>query len=585
MTRTRFAPTASIRFCGVLALAATLASAAEAIAWPHYSALSPGAICPGDCNYDGVTSVDELLVGVGLLLGGENSGACLALYPTPFDTSLGVADLVAAVATGLHGCPTARWVPGNCPPLPAGQDPATARCGALLVPENRATGTRRALRLETVVLRATGPQRAPDPLVFLTGGPGSAALEGPYLASLTAAFAAPIQATRDIVIFNQRGTGTIDPWYGPLDCPEVQPLHLRFAERLSPAEEAAAELDEVRGCLYSLTRRGIDLTAYTSVATARDIADLMAALDYERYNIYGLSYGSRVALTALRDLPGDRIRSVVLDGAVPPQVSLVSGVTAAAVQAALERLFADCAAQPACDAAYSDLAATTYALLDRLNAEPLRFTAVGPEGPFDVVLTGDRVVRLLWFGLQSNATIPLLPLAVASMARGDTSVAALAVGALAAPEPYAIGLAHAVICNEETPFHTPAVLAAAEAGVHPALARAMAADPLGSTCPLAGVGATDPVENQAVASAVPALVLAGDYDPSTPPAFGQLAAATLANGHYVELRGYGHVAVGQEVASGGGCAVQLIAAFLANPTRAPDRGCADALTAPRFIGG
>lgn len=543
-------------------------------------------ICPGDCDGDGAATIDELLRGVGIARGDHPAAVCPAIDDAA-DGVVDIADLIAALRNSLDGCPAARFRYTWCPRdllLPEGQSQSLA-CGELMAPENRAARNGRIVRLRTVVLRSTNPAGArPDPFVFLTGGPGSAALDGVYLPSLTADFLAPIQATRDVVILDQRGTGRSLP---SLACPEVPPRHLAFAEALTPAEEAERELHGTRACAARLVASGVDLSAYDSAAAAQDVADLMSVLGYPQANLYGLSYGSRVALTALRDLGGERIRSVILDGAVPPQVHLVTGESAAGLQATLQRVFADCAATPSCAAAYPTLETDTFALIDRLNAEPLTLAPTGPDGqPFTVVLTGDRLVQLLSLGLQSNALIPFVPLLIDDVINGDTVLLTIAVAALAEPDGVSVGLAHAVLCNEETPFNTPEVIAAVAAGVDPRLVAALAADPRGTSCPWDGATA-EPIENEAVISDVPALILSGGYDPSTPPAWGELAAAGLSHGTHVELRGFGHIALGQlpSTAAAPSCAMQLIAAFLADPTQPVDRTCVDALPAPAFLGG
>lgn len=568
-----------------LALAAPLPASALGLGclFPGCWAVPHTAICPGDCNVDGAATIDELLTGVLIAQGAQSAIVCPGMDDSG-DGLVTVDEIVDSVNYSLDGCPAARWLPGECDPAlrPEGQAVERMQCGSLMARESRAVRNPRVVYLSTVVLRASGPAPQPDPFVFLTGGPGSHALDAVYLASLTDDFAGPIQAQRDIVIFDQRGTGTSRP---ALDCAEIAPPHLGYAELLTPAEEAERELDGARQCAARLTGDGVDLSAYHSAATAQDIADLMDALGYGRFNLYGLSYGTRVALTALRDLPAARIRSVVLDSAVPPQLHLVSGGAAAALEHSLERMFADCAASPACLAAYPDLETTTYALIERLNAEPLALDPTGPDGPFHVVLTGDRLLRVINFGLQSNSLIPFVPLLIDSTARGDTFLLSIALGGLAEPDPTSAGLAHAVLCNEETPFNDAAARAAAEVGVDPRLVPALTADPRGTFCPW-DEPPVDPIENQPVHSDVPVLVLAGEYDSSTPPSWSQLAASTLSRSTYVEFRGFGHVVLGQDLTpSTTPCAMQVIADFIADPDQTPDRTCVDALPAPLFLAG
>lgn len=545
-------------------------------------ALERDVICTGDCNFDGSASIDELLRGVAISLNRVPLDTCVG-FDASSDGAVAVNELIGGVMNAQRGCPEARFVPGECElPLPDGQEAGNVSCGRLIAREDRALHNGRTVSLAVVILRATGESRQPDPFVFLTGGPGGWALDG-YLASLTPSFAAPIQSARDIVIFDQRGTGRSRPAF---NCPEVLPLRDSFTELLGPEQEAARDLRNARACYDRLIVAGEHPEAYSSAAGARDIAELMTALGYERFNLYGLSYGTRVALTTLRDVPNQRIRSVVLDSALPLQVHLVGGTAGAAVERSLRLLFADCAANPACAGSYPELEQTTFELVDRLNAEPVTVHPKDPAGqPFEVIVTGHRMVRLLGLGMQSNDLIPFLPLFVDSVANDNNALLTAALGQLGAPELFSPGLAYAVLCNEETPFNTPEVIAMENQGVHPVIARALSADPRGTQCAWQSPP-VDPIENEPVSSDVPTLVLAGQYDTSTPPAWGQLAAETLSHSRYVEFRGFGHVVLGQQVAPTGppSCAMQVIAAFVDQPDRPPDTSCVDALPPPNFVG-
>ncbi len=185
-------------------------------------------------------------------------------------------ELLGGVRNALQGCPGARFEPEACDPalLPTGQDPANMSCGFLVVPENRGSQNGRTIKLAVATLRATGATPEPDPIVLLSGGPGQWALDS-VLPVLTADFAAPLQSKRDLVIFDQRGTGRSQP---ALNCPEVLPQRDSYTELLTPEQEANRDARNLIACHDRLTQEGNDLTGYSSVATARDIADLMTAL-------------------------------------------------------------------------------------------------------------------------------------------------------------------------------------------------------------------------------------------------------------------------------------------------------------------
>lgn len=546
----------------------------------------PVAICAGDCNHDRRTAVDELVTGVGIALGTIGLARC-PVVDLSGDGEVNVGELVRAVGAALGGCAAPQFEASACEvPLPAGQDSARVECGFVTVPENRDRPSGRTVRLAVVVLRATAASPAADPLVLLDGGPGGGALDG-RLPAFTADFAAPLQSKRDLVFFDQRGTGRSQP---ALNCPEVLTPRDSFAELLTAPEEAARDAAYLIACHDRLTKEGNDLTAYDSAAGALDIADIMAALGYERFNIYGLSYGTRVALTALRDLPAPQIRSAVLDSVVPLQASLF-GAHPASTQRSLNLLFTSCAADAACNAAFPDVRQRLFALREQLNTSPLTLIPRDPDGqPFTVVVTGDRLIRLASTALQSAMLIPFLPLFAADTAGGNTTLLTVALSQLAAPQYYSPGLGLAVLCNEEIPFDTPEVLARAEEGVDPIFVQAFSAEPyrgdtLRNACAAWGPP-PGPVENEPVQSEVPALILAGQYDTSTPPAYAQLAAATLPHSYIFEFRGFGHVELSPQAAPSRppACAMQVMAQFLDDPTHAPDGSCVDALAPVHFVG-
>jgi len=213
-------------------------------------------------------------------------------------------------------------------------------------------------------------------------------------------------------------------------------------------------------------------------------------------------------------------------------------------------------------------------------------TAVAQQTGDVPVLATPRLVRLAEAGFQNAALIPFFPTFITTTVAGNPALLTAALGVVALPELYSPGVQNAVLCNEEIPLIDPARVEQERAQVNPAIAHAYAyPDALTRACPHFGLPAPDPIEGAAVHSDVPTLILAGDYDPNTPAAFGRLAAQTLPNSHYFEFRGFGHVVLFQQDATTGPpCAMQLMAAFLDDPQHAPDGSCVDAIPPPHFIG-
>jgi pimeloyl-ACP methyl ester carboxylesterase len=255
-------------------------------------------ICTGDCNYDHTAAISELVSGVMIALDRASIDTCRGIDLDGDDRAT-VDELIGGVRNALDGCPRARLERASCDfTLPAGRDPASVDCGSVIVQEDRSLNDGRTVRLPVVVCRAPGSRR--DPIVGLSGGPGGAGLpvgSSPCDDPATNSF----QARFDIVYFDQRGTGRSLP---SLDCPEWREAFSSYlAVEQGVDEDVAALQTALRACHDRLMSAGVNFGAYTSSASAHDVQDLMLALGYDDWKLYGNSYGTRVAMTALRDTP------------------------------------------------------------------------------------------------------------------------------------------------------------------------------------------------------------------------------------------------------------------------------------------
>jgi pimeloyl-ACP methyl ester carboxylesterase len=421
---------------------------------------------------------------------------------------------------------------------------SAAQCGELEVPEDRARPDGRRIRIAVAVLPANTLTPKPDPLFILAGGPGQAASRLAPFASLLGL----VRKDRDLVLVDQRGTGRSSP----LDCAAFLP---------DERAEAAIELDPVpkaAACAQELAARGVDATQYTTAAWVADLDAVRAALGYGRVNLWGASYGTRVALEYLRRHP-QRVRSVVLDGVAPPGMRVTLDVWPTR-EAALAAVLAACAKASSCNAAHPDLAAT----LARIRRD------LGPAGRAVALAdprTGERRTLTLTFdhvlgALQPRVYLPelsaLIPEIVGRAAAGDFdplfAAALLVAGDVA--EQVNTALHYSVTCAEDAPRVGPADREAVLSGLQ---TRALAERVL-AVCDVWPRGKAPADATQAVASDVPVLILSGGLDPVTPPANGDVVAKTLPNSRHVVARGYGHGVSPQA------CAPRLIGAFVADPS-------------------
>jgi pimeloyl-ACP methyl ester carboxylesterase len=161
-------------------------------------------------------------------------------------------------------------------------------------------------------------------------------------------------------------------------------------------------------CRERLASEGVNLAAYNSAENAADLNDLRRALGLAAWNLYGISYGTRLALTAIRDFP-QGLRSVVIDSVYPPQVSLFADIPANGARA-FGVLFDECAADAICAAAYPNLGSVFFDLVDRFNTDPVTFKVKLHSGEtYDVLLNGDGLMGLTFQSLYATSLLPYLP--------------------------------------------------------------------------------------------------------------------------------------------------------------------------------
>jgi pimeloyl-ACP methyl ester carboxylesterase len=247
-----------------------------------------------------------------------------------------------------------RFEPARCPKLPGAEEVTKASCGYLVVLEDRNRPTGRTIRLMVAKYPARSTEKQADPVVYLAGGPGDIA---PL--DVNGLIAADFIRDRDIYVVSQRGTMFSEP---ALTCASIdnfarELLGLRFYSQATKRAHLAA----TEACHRELAATGADLSVYNSTESAADFADLRKVFGYETWNVYGMSYGSYLAQTLMRDHP-EGIRSVVLDSVLPTTYTVPPNWWN--TRAGFDNLFQACAAEPACNAAHPHLEETFTGLVN-----------------------------------------------------------------------------------------------------------------------------------------------------------------------------------------------------------------------------
>lgn len=400
-----------------------------------------------------------------------------------------------------------------------------AECGHLAVPENPAAPHGRQIDLRIAVVPAISTRKRPDPLFLLAGGPGMAATS--FYASVSPVFAL-IHRDRDIVLVDQRGTGGSNA----LDCESSD----EDLYQSTTADIVAA----AQRCLRMLGAHA-DVRFYTTSLAVQDLDRVRAALGYDRIDLYGSSYGTIVAQQYVRRFP-DRVRSVILDGVVPPQLAL--GATSALdAQAALSSIFSRCVQQPACHAHFGDPAAAYRQVRDQLAGHPVWVDLTDPTSgePYRLQFTSFHLAMVLRLASYTPELAALLPLDLHEAGASD-NFGPLAGQFLLIDRVYgdaiAEGMNNSVVCSEDVPFYS--VDAEERAELAKTFLGTSQLDGLEAVCGVWPRGPVDPDLHRPLHSDVPALLLSGGNDPITPPRYAAQAVRGFTRGLSLVIRGFGH---------------------------------------------
>lgn len=443
-----------------------------------------------------------------------------------------------------------------------------ARCAHFYPSAPAAGAAAQRVRLPVVVLKSDLIDRRASPLLYLPAGPGSATGLNERGISQWVNRMALTRWPHDLVLFDVRGAGLSQP---RLDCPEIVGADRAGLELPLTATDDLSRLQTTaRQCHDRLRKSGIDPADYSAVRQVRDVGELMELLGGKDWNLWGVSYGTRLALHVARDYP-DRLRSLVLDSAYPPEIN---GLMAKPEQfsLALERLPAMCANDPECSAAHPALERQLAQLMTRLGAKPVKLSVEKWPGLWRhrLALNDYRLLWLLFLESYAPFYHPRYPAAIAGALAGRYEpmlpLAETFIDTLLDPD-FSHGLYYATICPEDLPgIGREAYLA--EVRRYPAVAKHLEPEWDLHVCHNWDAGRLPERFRTQVQSAVPALFLNGVNDTATLPRWAASAAAGFRKGHHYRLSGGSHAVTWEN-----DCAMALAWEFLADPGAAPSAVC------------
>ena len=436
-----------------------------------------------------------------------------------------------------------------------------ARCGELKVPEDRSRPTGVTLDLSIAVVPALNRRAAAAPLFVLAGGPGQGATA--MYVSFAAAFAR-VNRDHDIVLVDQRGTGSS----APLTCDYPDDWQ---ADEVMPALRQATKV--------CLSKYGDRVRFYTTSAAVADLEAVRAALKIGVIDLYGVSYGTRVAELYMRRYP-QSVHAAILDGVTYPEQA-IGPETPLDGERALNLILARCRKSPDCAAAYPQLQQDLDGLRQQFGPQKSTLTIDDPSSgePLKLEFNRSMLNASLRFLSYSSTQASLLPTLVHRAAQGALApLAAQAVmTARQVGDQLASGMQNSVICSEDVPFFR--VTDDEREAISRTYQGADQLDALREICKLWPRGPVDADLHSPLRSDIPTLLLSGEADPVTPPADAERAAQGLSRHRHLILSGEGH---GQVATA---CVPRLMAEFLraAAPEKLDAACLAEHRPAPFFV--
>ncbi len=439
-----------------------------------------------------------------------------------------------------------------------------ARCGTMPRPLDPADPGSPEIGIRVAVVPALNLSPEPDPVVPIAGGPGQGSVQ--FYLQVRGAFE-DLRRNRDILLVDQRGTGES----ARMDC-EIDDDAILFETDYSLEDTVAF----IEGCLEALPH---DPRFFTTSVAVTDLEAIREALGYTQLNLYGVSYGTRVAQHFARRYP-ESTRTVTIDGVVPPQIALGPEI-ATESQKAVDSILGRCAADDLCNAAFPNIEATFARVVAELRETPVEVSVPHPNtGRTETFRFGPGqfagAVRLL---VYNRNTIALLPLFIHEAGLGNFGPLAsqFLLTAISMSDTIALGMHNSIMCTEDMPFLDPATID--YEGIAASYMGSFQVETLEAMCERWPAGPIDPEFKVPLDSDLPFLLLSGDADPITPPRYAEMAAVDLGNATHLvgEHQGHGQIMIG--------CTGRLVAEFVA--TRNPldlDASCLErSFVTPFFL--
>ncbi|WP_340203027.1 alpha/beta fold hydrolase [Ascidiimonas sp. W6] len=445
--------------------------------------------------------------------------------------------------------------------------------GYLEVLENRFKPNGNKIQLPVYIFKSSNKNPKKDPIIYTVGGPGYSTMRtAQYMKYYT------YLDDRDFILFEQRGTQYAQP---SLDCPEwSKAIYLSQLPGYRGKKEDSLLNDAVLKCKTRLLKKGIDLNAYNTHEIASDIEDLRKVLKIEQYNLLTISYSTKIAQVLLRDFP-QAIRSVVMDSPLPLEVTY-DEVSVENLLDVAAKLLSDCELDEKCNKAFPNIKKRFFTYLKEKTENPLLVEIENPtNGNLETFyLKGKDLMSV--FTSASTGSIANVPFELEKLLNNDLSTLKEELLSIfkkpAAYNGYGMGMRLSVWCAEEYPFASQKTIES-ESKKHPQTKGLSPAVFESNICKLWDVKKVGSIENKAVISNKPVLLISGAYDYETPLKWANAMQKNLPNSFHLIFKGWTHTPT---TYWSNPCAMEAANVFFNHPEKLPNLECLKNLKPPKF---
>ncbi len=463
------------------------------------------------------------------------------------------------ISTNQSFSPSFNITPETTHSIPSDQN---YTFGYLEVLENRNEPNSRTIQVPVYIFKSRNPDPKPDPIIYTVGGPGASTMPSAQYMKFY-----KYLDDRDFILIEQRGARYSKPH---LDCPGwTDSVKEETLLNSTGTPEKSILTDLARSCRERLLHSGIDLNGYRTTEIAADIMDLVSVLDIDQYNLLTISYSTKIAQVLMRDNP-EKIRSVVMDSSLPLSVSYDEESVSNLLKT-VELILDDCENDEVCNSNFTKIKSRFFNYLTSKSIDPIELPILNPENneTTNLILSGAELINI--FSVSQSYPENEFPYQINKLLNNDlSSIQSYFSNYFSSSSTsYSMGMRLSVWCAEEYPFNNQEKIKS-ESNAYPEILGLSPALFRSEICDTWDVIAEPEIENEAIQSEVPVLLINGGYDSQTPSHWAKSMQQSLSNSYHLEFKGWGHTPTTNW---GSQCAMVAANEFFNNPSKEPSPSC------------